>query len=109
MEGTPIFVTIKPFVIPTRIPEPIQAIKANQKLPVAEKTVAKRNPDKAITDGKERSISPIPSIKVKPRAINPIVGTEARNEKYMLLFKKTLGLVIIKNSTTRLTIMIRPI
>jgi hypothetical protein len=75
IEGMPIKVTNEPLINPTIAPDKRPTRKPKITLLVASNVTAKIYPERAMTEGKERSISPIARTNVKPRAIKPIMGT----------------------------------
>jgi hypothetical protein len=108
IDGIPILVTKSPLKRPTIPPVKILAIRAIKILPVVSKVIANIKPDKAITEGNDRSISPMARIIVSPKAITPTNGTVERNDLYICGDKNTSGLVIINRIKTIKAILIRP-
>ena len=67
-DGMPILAMMTPLRNPTKTPEASPAMTAIQPRSYSLKRTAKMNPEKAITEGKERSISPAPMTNVSPVA-----------------------------------------
>ena len=67
-DGMPIFAMMRPLMKPTRTPEASPAMTASQPRSYSLNKTAKTNPEKAMIEGKERSISPPPITKVRPVA-----------------------------------------
>ena len=67
-EGMPTFAMMTPLIKPTRIPDARPAITASQPSSYSLNRTAKMKPEKAMIEGKQRSISPAPITKVRPTA-----------------------------------------
>ncbi len=77
-DGMPIRATMMPFRSPTRRPEARPATTASQPRPYSLKSTAKTKPEKAMTAGNDRSISPAPITKVSPTASRTSGGSVER-------------------------------
>ena len=75
-EGTPIFTTMIPLSQPASTPAARQARKPSQTLWVVRKTTSKAVMPKAMTEGKDRSISPAMITRVRGMAIRAKYGVE---------------------------------
>ena len=67
-DGMPILAMMTPLRNPTRTPEARPATTAIQPRSYSLNSTAKTKPEKAMIDGKQRSISPAPITKVRPAA-----------------------------------------
>ena len=67
-EGKPIFAMSTPLIRPTMTPAASPAATAIHPSRYSLNSTAKTNPEKPMTAGKERSISPAPMMKVRPTA-----------------------------------------
>ena len=67
-DGMPITAIRKPLTTPTSRPLASAATTASQPSSYSLNRTAKTKPENAITDGKDRSISPAPMTKVRPTA-----------------------------------------
>ena len=106
-EGMPTLAMRRPFTSPTSMPDAIAAITASQPSPYSLKRIAKTKPEKAMTEGKERSISPAPMTKVRPRASRISGGSVVRKVVYMFGARKAEGACHMKNDrSSRNTTMI---
>ncbi len=73
-DGMPIFVTITPLRRPATIPPRMQPMKPSATLCVRVNTRSKIVMPKAMTDGNERSISPVMTTSVKGMAMSAKYG-----------------------------------
>ena len=78
-DGMPILATSTPLMKPTRTPEASAATTAIQPRSYSLNRTAKTKPEKAMIEGKERSISPAPMTKVRPVASRISGGRVDRN------------------------------
>ena len=79
-DGTPNLTTIKPLISPAIRPKRRHAKNPSQTLPVATKTTSYPTIPKAITEAKERSISPVMMTRVSGMAIRAKYGVVDMNE-----------------------------
>ncbi len=67
-DGMPTLAMRRPLTKPTRIPDARPATTASQPSSYSLNNTAKTKPEKAMIEGKQRSISPAPITKVRPTA-----------------------------------------
>ncbi len=67
-DGMPTLAMMTPLTKPTRIPDARPATTASQPRSYSLNRTAKTKPEKAMIEGKQRSISPAPITKVRPVA-----------------------------------------
>ena len=65
-DGMPRRATRSPFTAPTSTPERSATITASQPSPYSLNSTANMNPENAMTEGNDRSISPAPMTNVSP-------------------------------------------
>jgi hypothetical protein len=96
MDGTPTFTTISPFTMPAIIPTRSASTSAISAFPVERNREEKVNPEIAMTDGNDRSMSPEMITRVRPSAMIAAKGIVDMKDMYILLERNVEGLKIMK-------------